>query len=90
MLDDAALTALGNHVPTTIYGNAGIVPTPLPMLSGAVCPVDYSRTRIEAAGDGMWKFRYVVEDRASNRGVSAPILIDVQIEAVASPMILFV
>ncbi|WP_157376463.1 hypothetical protein, partial [Burkholderia ubonensis] len=59
VLDDATLTALGNQVPATIYAYAGIDPgddvylqidstlTQLPVLNGAVGPVNYPRALIE-------------------------------------------
>jgi hypothetical protein len=94
VLDDATLTALGNQVPATIYAYTGIDPgddvylrigtrlTDQPVLTGAVGPVAYLRSFIGSVGDGIKDFRYVVEDRAGNRGVSDQVAINVQLEVI--------
>ncbi|WP_157376551.1 hypothetical protein, partial [Burkholderia ubonensis] len=53
--------------------------TQLPVLNGAVGPVNYPRALIEAADDGLKEFRYVIEDRAGNRAESDPVKIDVRL-----------
>ncbi|WP_157376599.1 hypothetical protein, partial [Burkholderia ubonensis] len=60
--------------------------TQLPVLNGAVGPVNYPRALIETAGDGLKQFRYVIEDRAGNRGVSDPVAIDVRLEVIPVPL----